>query len=183
MSAKIGIIISSNRPNRIGHLVAKWFIEQVKDVDNLDFEIIDLQKVDLPFLNEKEPPMTGKYDSEKVKEWSKTVDDYDGFVFVMAEYNNLPTAPLINAVDTLYHEWARKPVAFVGYGTLGAARAIEHMVAMTAKIDMIPLSSSTVGIIEPWSAIDQDGKIDETFVKGQVDGLVDNLSWWLNKLV
>lgn len=182
MSAKIGVIISSTRPTRVGHHVANWFLENVKSVDNLDFEVVDLKDVDLPFLSEKESPMTGKYDSETVKEWSKTIDGYDGFVMVMAEYNNLPTAPLINALDTLYHEWARKPVAFVGYGTLGAARAIEHMVTMTAKLNMIPLSANTVGIIEPWSAIDQEGKIDETFVKGQVQGLVENLSWWISKL-
>ncbi len=182
MSAKIGVVISSTRPTRSGHHVANWFMEKVKDVKEIDFEIVDLKEVDLPFLNEPETPSSGKYDNPVVKKWSKTIDSYDGFVFVAAEYNNGPTAPLKNAIDTLFHEWARKPVAFVGYGTLGAARSIEHTAAITAKINMMPLSANTVSVLEPWSAIDKEGNVDETYVKGSIEGLVKNLTWWATTL-
>jgi NAD(P)H-dependent FMN reductase len=178
MSVKIGVIISTTRPSRIGPKVADWFISKTKSLNNAVFEIIDLKEVNLPFLKDQASPAEQQYDQESTKKWSEIISNYDGFVFVTAEYNNGYPAPLKNALDTVYHEWDKKPVAFVGYGTFGAARAIEQLVNVTAKIGMVPLSKTVVGIISPWQAIKEDGSVDEAFVHGKVDGLLDNLMWW-----
>lgn len=183
MKPKIGVIVSTTRPTRSGLGVAEWFLGQVKNHDQLDFELLDLAVVDLPFLSEPESASTGKYTQEKVISWSKQIDGFDGFVVIMAEYNNGAPAPLKNAFDTLYHEWAHKPFAFVGYGTYAAARAIDHFAANVAKVNAVPLTSSVVGVVEPWAAFDEKGWPKPEYVKGSVDAVLNNLAWWTSTLV
>jgi NAD(P)H-dependent FMN reductase len=182
MNLKIGVIISTTRPTRVGDKVGKWFYEKVKNTPSVAFELIDLQHIDLPFLSEPEEPSSGHYTQDRVINWSKKIDELDGFVFVTAEYNNGIPAPLKNAIDSIYKEWNRKPVAFVGYGSYGATRAVEQLVNVTAKIGMAPLSKTFVSILHPWEAIHEDGSIDEKFVNGKIEGLITNLKWWATTL-
>ena len=182
MSVKIGVIVSTTRPTRAGRHVADWFTAKVAGTEGVEFELIDLKEWDLPFLKEEESPSTGKYALESSKKWSAKIDSLDGFVFVTAEYNNGPPAPLKNAIDSLYNEWNKKPVAFVGYGTYGATRAVEQLTNTTAKVGMVPLAKTFVGLLEPWNGISPEGEIDETFIRGSVDGLVENLKWWAELL-
>lgn len=182
MSLRIGVIISTTRPTRVGDKVATWFMNQVKNNDKLEFELIDLKEVDLPFLSEPESPSSGHYTQDKVIAWSKRIDALDGFIFITAEYNNGYPAPLKNAIDSIYHEWDKKPVAFVGYGTYGATRAVEQLVDVTAKVGMAPLSKTFVGIVKPWDAIHEDGSIDPAMVQGSMDNMINNLSTWAEAL-
>jgi len=145
--------------------------------ENVTYELIDLKEVDLPFLSEKESPSSGKYEQESSRAWSKKVSDLDGYIFVTAEYNNGPPAPLKNAIDSLYHEWDKKPVAFVGYGTYGATRAVEQLVDIAAKVGMMPLSKTFVGILNPWESVSEDG-VKTEFVHGDLNALTKNLTWW-----
>lgn len=182
MSLKIGVIVSTTRPTRVGRHVADWVMRQIPSKDGVEYELIDLRGVDLPFLNEKESPSTGKYELESTKQWSKKISGLDGFIFVTAEYNNGPPSPLKNALDSLYHEWDKKPVAFVGYGAYGATRAVEQLVNNTAKIGMVPLPKTFVGILNPWESITPEGQVKPEFVHGNLDGLIDNLVWWSDLL-
>lgn len=181
MSAKIGVIVSTTRPTRVGRHVADWFMTKVQDFDGLEFELLDLKEWDLPFLMEKESPSSGKYELESSKKWSAKINELDGFVFVTAEYNNGPPAPLKNAIDSIYNEWDKKPVVFVGYGTYGATRAVEQLVNITAKVGMVPLPKTFVGLLEPWNSV-LDGEIKEEYVRGNLEGMINNLKWWTNTL-
>ncbi len=182
MSLNIGIIVSTTRPTRVGRVVADWFYAKVKDTEGLNFSILDLAEENLPFMNEQESPSSGKYELEHTKKWSKKINDCDGFVFVTAEYNNSMPAPLKNAIDTVYHEWDKKPVAFVGYGAYGGVRSVEQLVNISAKVGMMPLSKTAVGIMDPWSSISKDSGVNEDYLHGNVEGLVKNLTWWANVL-
>lgn len=55
---KIGIILGTNRPNRIGLDIANWVKENMKS-DIVETEIIDLKVIDLPFLDEPKIPAKG----------------------------------------------------------------------------------------------------------------------------
>ena len=177
MSLKIAVIIASNRPGRIGPKVADWFMAQIKDVDSLSFDLIDLAEVNLPFLDEPNPPMMGEYTKDHTKKWSALIAGYDGYVFVTPEYNHAYPASLKNAIDYLHAEWAHKPVGFVGYGVTGASAAIEHLVNPLVQLNMVPLLSSSVKIAQPWTAFDDKGNIDPEKITVNADGLVKNLKW------
>ncbi|MEO8785018.1 MAG: NAD(P)H-dependent oxidoreductase, partial [Candidatus Saccharimonadales bacterium] len=106
----------------------------------------------------------------------------DGFVLVASEYNHGYAANLKNALDFLHAEWAKKPVAFVGYGSLGAVAAIEQLVNITAQLNMVPSPSTAVKIIDAWGALDESGAVKADHIRGQVDNLVKSLVWWAETL-
>lgn len=182
MSLKIGVIVGSNRPIRTGRKVAEWFMSEVENADGTEFELIDLAEVNLPYLDEPSLPSQGDYQHEHTKKWGEKVDGYDGFVFVTPEYNSGYTAVLKNAIDSIYSEWGKKPVAFVGYGALGATRSIEQLVAITAKINMVPRPMTSVKIVESWAFFNEKGQADPAKVKGDPKNLVEDLLWWATTL-
>lgn len=92
------------------------------DRDDLDCELIDLKQWDLPFYHHPKPPAAGDYADAKQIAWGGKVASADGFILIAPEYNHGIPAVLKNALDTVYAEWNRKPVAFVAYGGM-AARA------------------------------------------------------------
>ncbi len=132
---KIAVIIGSTRPGRVGPQVAQWVMEQAKDRD-ATYDLIDLKDVDLPFLDEGAPASMHHYEHEHTKAWSEKIAQYDGFVFVTCEYNHSYPAPLKNAIDYLYEEWNNKSAAFVSYGSLGGARAVEHLRGVAAELQI-----------------------------------------------
>lgn len=69
--------------------------------------------------------------------WQKTIAKYDRFIFVVAEYNHSITGALKNALDQAYKEWGRKPFTAIGYGSMGAARAIEHLRLIAIELQMV----------------------------------------------
>ena len=181
---KIGVIVSTTRPNRVGRTIAEWFMEQVKDVKEAKFELIDLQEENLPFLDEPMSPSMGNYQNEHTKNWGKKIAGYDGYVWVTAEYNHGYPAPLKNAIDTVYAEWAKKPVAFVGYGGLGGVRSIEQLAQVAVQLNMVPLASTgdVVTIVEVWSSIDEVGALKPEYIKGSPEKLTQSLLWWAKVL-
>lgn len=122
---KIGILISSTRPTRVGPTVARWIAAQAPA--GFDLDIVDLAEVDLPFLTEPQLPAMGDYTQESTKAWSERVQQYDAMIVAVAEYNGGYTAPLKNAIDTLYAEWEGMPIGLVGYGFGGGARAVKAL--------------------------------------------------------
>lgn len=134
-NTKIAIILGSTRPNRNGEAVADWVAKHAAS-RSASYDLIDLRDQSLPILDEPIPPSMGQYQNDHTKAWAETIGAYDGFVFVTPEYNHSTSAALKNALDYLYAEWNNKTCAFVAYGSLGGARAIEHLRAITSELQM-----------------------------------------------
>ncbi len=179
---KIGVIIGSVRDVRVGNSIAKWAVGQMPKSTDVEYEIIDLKEWNLPLLNEPNLPAMGDYKNEITKKWSAKISEFDGYIFVTAEYNHGYTAALKNAIDTIYAEWAKKPVAFVGYGALGGARAIEQLVQVTAQLNMVPLPSVAINVIDVWAALDDSGNVKPENVRGNAEKLSESLLWWAQTL-
>jgi NAD(P)H-dependent FMN reductase len=124
---RIGIILGSTRPNRIGEQVAKWVYDTTPRRSDAEFELIDLRDYPLPHLDEPLPPSMGQYHNEHTKRWANTIASFDGFIMVTPEYNHSTSGVLKNALDYLYAEWNNKAAGFVSYGFAGGARAAEHL--------------------------------------------------------
>jgi NAD(P)H-dependent FMN reductase len=72
--------------------------------------------------------------------WSDIVGGSDAFVFVTPEYNYTIPPALVNALDTVYHEWTYKPVGFVSYGGVsGGMRAVQTAKLMVTGFKMMPM--------------------------------------------
>jgi NAD(P)H-dependent FMN reductase len=133
---RIGIILGSTRPNRNGEQVAKWVLELASGRDDAEFELVDLRDFPLPHLDEPLPPSLGQYANDHTKQWAAKIASFDGFVIVTPEYNHGTSGVLKNAIDFLYAEWNNKAVGFVSYGSVGGARAAEHLRLVAGELQM-----------------------------------------------
>jgi len=120
---KIGIITTTIRNDRVGLDVAKWVYNLAKDRKDAQYELVDLKEYNLPIfgldINEDEIHLVNK--------WKEKIASLDGYIFVVAEYNHSFSGVFKNALDFLKEEFTNKAAALIGYGGLGASRAIEHL--------------------------------------------------------
>lgn len=149
---KVAIIVGSVRPNRRSIQVAEWLRKQLVKSNRVQFDIVDLQRVNLPMMDEPHLPFTGLYTHAKTRQWSRLVQSYDGFVFVFPQYNWGYPAVLKNAIDYLAKEWQGKPVSLVTFGGHGGSQAQIAMrlvitglkmklLAVNPQIDLMPTDS------------------------------------------
>jgi len=124
---KIGIILGSTRPGRKGEAVAKWVYDLASERSDAQFELVDLKDFPLPHLDEPIPPSMQPGTNPHTREWAAKVGSFDGFIFVTPEYNHSTSGVLKNAIDYLYAEWHNKAAGIVSYGSVGGARAAEHL--------------------------------------------------------
>jgi NAD(P)H-dependent FMN reductase len=130
---KIGIVLGSRRPGRKSEVVGHWLLEQARARTDAEFEMVDIAHYKLPILDEPIPPSMHQYQSAHTKALAARVATFDGYIFVTPEYNHGPSGALKNAIDFVYKEWNNKAAGFVGYGTVGAARAIEQLRLVLAE--------------------------------------------------
>jgi NAD(P)H-dependent FMN reductase len=133
---KIGIILGSTRPGRNGEAVAKWAHQIASQRTDAEFELVDLLDYKLPHLDEAMPPAMGQYTQPHTQAWAAKIASFDGFVMVTPEYNHSTSGALKNAIDFLFAEWNNKAVGFVSYGSVGGARAVEHLRLIAGELMM-----------------------------------------------
>jgi NAD(P)H-dependent FMN reductase len=132
----IAVILGSTRPGRVGQAVAEWVTQQAAARTAAQYELVDLLDHPLPHIDEPVSPSQGRYSGAHTKAWATKIGAYDGFVFVSPEYNHSTSGVLKNAIDYIYAEWNNKAAAFVSYGELGGARAIEHLRAIVSELQI-----------------------------------------------
>jgi NAD(P)H-dependent FMN reductase len=141
---RIAIVIGSTRPGRKGEAVARWVHALAATRTDAQYELVDIADFHLPLLDEPVPPSQGKYSKPHTLAWAAKVATFDGFVFVTPEYNHSTSGALKNALDFLYAEWNDKAAGFVGYGSAGGARAIEHLRQIVAELRMASVRSQVL---------------------------------------
>ncbi|UQW97803.1 NAD(P)H-dependent oxidoreductase [Rummeliibacillus sp. G93] len=117
----IGIILGSTREGRLSPQVGAWVKEIADKRGDANYTIIDIADYKLPLLGEAGGDASG------AAAWSEAVAAQDGFVFIVQEYNHSITGSLKNALDYLREEWNNKAAGIVSYGSVGGARAAEHL--------------------------------------------------------
>lgn len=140
----VGIILGSTRPNRNGEAVARWVLEQTAGRDDARFELVDIKDYELPLLDEPIPPSQGRYTQPHTRRWAEKIASLDAFIFVTPEYNHSTSGALKNAIDFLYAEWNNKAAGFVGYGSAGGARAVEHLRGIMAELQIADVRSQVL---------------------------------------
>lgn len=134
---RIAVIVGSTRPTRFADIPAQWILKQAQARGDMDVELVDLRDFQLPFFDEKASNRWMPSENPEAVRWQRTIARFDGFIFVVAEYNHSITASLKNALDEAYNEWDRKPFTAIGYGAVGAARAIEHLRLIGIELAMV----------------------------------------------
>ncbi|MGE4583557.1 MAG: NADPH-dependent FMN reductase [Sphaerochaeta sp.] len=177
---KIGIIISSTRATRVGEQAATYVASIAKKRTDLSFEIVDLRDYPMPFFNEVASNAYVPSTNPIAQKWQKKVAEFDGFIFITAEYNNSITAALKNALDYAYPEWNRKAAAYFSYGSAGGARAVQHLKDICVELQMAPVRQAVLIQGNDFFPIMNGQKQvkDLGYLEGLVEQMLDQLSWW-----
>ncbi|WP_420827887.1 NADPH-dependent FMN reductase [Exiguobacterium algae] len=126
----IGIVLGSTREGRVSPQVGAWVKELADNRGDANYEIIDIADYSLPLLGEPDGDASG------VAAWSEKIAEMDGFVFIVQEYNHSISAALKNALDYLRVEWNDKAAGIVSYGSVGGARATEHLRGILSELSI-----------------------------------------------
>lgn len=185
MSSKlrIAIIVGSTRPTRFADAPAQWIAEQARARGDIDVELIDLRDHPLPFFDEMASNLWMPSQNPEAIRWQETVGRFDGYIFVVAEYNRSITGVLKNALDQAYKEWNRKPFTAIGYGGVGGARAVEHLRSIGVELQMVSTRTAIhIGggdfmAVHPLFAAKPISEI-EANLKPATTAALDELVWW-----
>ena len=174
---KLAIIVGSTRPGRVGEAVATWVHELARRRRDAEFELVDIEDFGLPLLDEPIPPSQGKYSKEHTERWAAAIGSFDGYVFVTPEYNHGTPGALKNAIDFLYAEWNNKAAGFVGYGSAGGVRAVEHLRLVMAEVQVATVRNqvalSLFTDFENFTAFKPDPRHEKS-----LGGMLDQLVAW-----
>ncbi|KGJ14555.1 NADPH-dependent FMN reductase [Paracoccus sanguinis] len=179
----IAIIIGSTRQSRFADKPANWLLEKARQRDDMTFELVDLRDFDLPLFDEVASNAWVPSSDPRAVAWQKKVGEFDGYIFVTAEYNHSISGSLKNALDQAYTEWNRKPMAALGYGGVGAARAVEHLRGIGIELQMVPLRNAVHlggGEFFKTSPIGQNAEMAEVeqVLTPSLNAMLDELAWW-----
>jgi NAD(P)H-dependent FMN reductase len=177
------VIIGSTRPARFADAPAQWIFKQAQARGDMDVSLIDLRDHPLPFFDEMASNLWMPSRNAEAVRWQQTVGGFDGYIFVVAEYNRSITGVLKNALDQAYKEWNRKPFTAIGYGGIGAARAIEHLRLIGVELQMVPtrgavhIGGSDFMAIHPMFGKKPIEEIEASLLPAAKTAL-DELVWW-----
>ena len=181
---KIGIIISTTRAARFGDKPAQWIKDIASQRNDLTVEVLDLRDYPMPFFDEAASNAWVPSQDEIAQRWQKKVAEFDGYIFVTAEYNRSIPAALKNALDYAYPEWNKKPAAFVGYGSVGAARAIEQLRLIAIELQMAPTRTGVhiqgADFMAVWKGAKEITEL--SYLQQNATDTLDQLVWWANAL-
>lgn len=182
---KVKIIMGSTREGRNGGKVGEYIQSVAATEPSWEVEYLDLKTLDLPmYADAVAPSFRESLDGlpEVIKEWSHSIEEADAYIIVTPEYNHGYPAPLKNAIDWLFKEWNRKPVAFVSYGALLAGgRAVEQLRQVVAELHMTSIRAQVL-FPAVWEAFDTNGQPKDPATEERVRGMFRELSWWGNAL-
>src|SRR5882762_2295009 len=183
--SKIAVIISTTRAARFGEKPARWIYDIARERRDMSVELIDLRAYPMPFFDEQASNAWVPSKNEVAKRWQKKVAEFDGYIFVTAEYNRGIPAVLQNALDYAYPEWNRKAAAYVGYGSVGAARSIEQLRLVCVELQMAPTRSGVhIQGGDVVAAVQQGKDIRElTYLEKNSKDMLDELQWWASALM
>ncbi|MBO9587571.1 NADPH-dependent FMN reductase [Devosia sp.] len=181
---KIGVIISSTRPTRFGEKPAQWILDKANERPEIDAEIVDLRDFQLPFFDEMASNAWMPSQNAEAVRWQNKISEFDGFIFVVAEYNRAITGALKNALDQAYVNWNKKAFGAVGYGTVGGARAIENLRTIGIELQMVSTRSAVHIAGADFMAVHPGfgGTKSLTEIEGSIGNsakdMLDQLIWW-----
>lgn len=180
---KIGVIVTSTRPTRFGIKPAKWIAELAQQSGHFDVELVDLADYPLPLFDAPASDFWMPTPNEVAAKWQAKLNEFDGYIFVVAEYNRSITGALKNALDWAYKPFMKKAAAFVAYGSVGGARAVEHLRNILVELQAVPVRHAVHIGGSDFLPIMMGQKTWEESAPNFVPftgEMLENLAWWTN---
>lgn len=181
---KIAIIVSSTRGTRFADIPTAWIKAQAEARGDMEVEVVDLRDYPMPFFAEVASNAWAPTQDPVAVKWQKKLAEFDGYIFVVAEYNRSITAALKNALDQAYVEWAKKPFGAVAYGSMGGTAALAHLRTIGVELQMVPVRNSVhIGggdFFRVHPGFGGSGNLAdiEGSIAGSAKAMLDDVIWW-----
>jgi NAD(P)H-dependent FMN reductase len=185
---RIALIIGSTRKTRWADVPAHWMLKKMRERQDFDTELVDLRDFDLPLFDEAMSNRWAPSEDPRAVRWQETIKSFDGYMFVVAEYNRSVTGALKNALDQDYVGWNNKPMGMIAYGTNGGTRAAEHLRLIAVELQMVPVRSAVhIGGSEFYRVIPHNPEFEpmeaiEPILANSLKETLDQLSWYARVL-
>ncbi|MEP6925569.1 MAG: NAD(P)H-dependent oxidoreductase [Pyrinomonadaceae bacterium] len=166
----IPVILGTPRKERMSIHVANFVLSQIKAIDNVETEIIDIGELNLPIDDAGE--------SIKHPVFSAQMNRADAIVIVTPEYNHGYPGLLKHALDTNLKEYIHKAVGICGVsaGGFGGTRVIESLLPVLRELGLVTIfwdgNFSSVGEI-----FDESGNLLDKKYIGRLDKFLKELIW------
>jgi len=173
----IVIISSSIREKRNSHRIALYFNNFIAEHKLATAEIVDLNEYQFPLFTERLKYQTNP--SEKVLDFANKIKSADGVIIVTPEYNGGYPASLKNAIDLLYEEWYRKPIAIVTVsdGMFGGSQVVTSLEFVFWKMKAM-LTPAMFPVPKVYKNFDEKGvPVDKEGVDKRASMFMNELLW------
>jgi NAD(P)H-dependent FMN reductase len=177
----IAIISSSVRIGRQSHHVALFFKQFIESNQLASVDLLDLMEYQFPIFDERLSKM--KDPSPQLLSFSERVKAADGIIIVTPEYNGGYPASLKNAIDLLYPEWKRKPIAIasVSNGSFAGSQVLTSLTFTLTKIGATVVPNMyRVGNVQ--DVYDKQGHASDPNVQKFARTFVDELLWYIEAM-
>lgn len=117
------------------------------------------------------------------KPWQEAMAKADGLIIVAPEYNHGYPGELKIVLDSLYKEYARKPVAICGVssGPFGGTRLVEQLRQVVIEFSMVPLRN-VVYFSNIVQTFNDDGSLKDGAVRERLKPMFEELFWYARAL-
>ena len=172
---QVAVIYGSDREGRLCDAIATWLVPELVKTPNVEIKILDPLRLGLParLLNEN---------TAEVVAFKALIDQSDGFIILIPEYNHSFPGTVKHLLDTAYVEWSRKPVAFVSYeGMAGGVRAVQQLRGVVAELSMVDVRNA-VALANPWNDLTEGVFQPAGQAAEAVETMMGDLTWWTSAL-
>ncbi|MGV9391186.1 NADPH-dependent FMN reductase [Streptomyces olivaceus] len=171
---RVTLLVGSNRHGRFGPVVADWLLDHLRAHEDLEPEVVDVARTDLPTTLARTPEATAA-----LAEITPKLAGADAFVVLTPEYNHSFPAGLKNVIDWHFTEWRAKPVGLVSYGGLsGGLRAVEHLRQVFAELHAVTVRD-TVSFHNAGQSFGDEGRLrDPSGPDAAAKAMLDQVVWW-----
>ncbi len=175
----IAILSASVRIDRKSHRVALFLKRLIEEKNLATAEIIDLNEYRFPLFNER--LMFQKNPSTDLLDYSKRIKEADGVLIVTPEYNGGYPASLKNAIDVLYPEWQKKPVAIstCSDGDFGGNQVITSIQFSLWKIHALTVTAMFPNQNVDRAYDDQGNPVDVSGTEKRAIHFLKELLWFI----
>src|SRR5258708_23775022 len=111
------LILGSTREGRFSEVIGRWLLPILETREDLTVELVDLRDWKLPYYDRPSVAAQSDYaEDELCLRWADVVAGGGRLPIHSPDAKHRSPALPKSALDAVYKEWNRKPVAFVGYG-------------------------------------------------------------------
>lgn len=167
----IPVILGTSRQGRQSEHVAQFIVEQVSQREGVKTELIDIRTIAIPTNDEGE--------SIKDPQFAATMEQADGLIIVVPEYNHGYPGLLKHVLDTCLKEYIHKAVGLCGVsaGPFGGTRVIQNLLPVMRELGLTTIFYD-LNFSNVQTLFDEAGNlIDKPTYIRRMERFMDELVW------